>query len=137
MTIAKGGTITLGGKTYNISQINSVYTGVVNRNSGGSAFFLWLLGGFFGTMAIWGTLGKVAGGNLAGFIWIAATIAATIAALKWSSIKDYAVFFDMSSGKVSAFSDRDRERVEGIKNDIVRGLEEGYFPNYLQGGGNS
>jgi hypothetical protein len=48
-------------------------------------------------------------------------------------MQDHAVFFDMSSGKVSAYSNRDRGKVEVIKNDIIKGLEEGYFPNYLQG----
>jgi hypothetical protein len=39
----------------------------------------------------------------------------------------------MSSGKVSAYSDPDKNKVEVIKADIIKGLEEGYFPNYLQG----
>lgn len=48
-------------------------------------------------------------------------------------MENYAVFFDMSSGKVSAYSDADRTKVEKVKDDIITGLEEGYFPNYLQG----
>lgn len=133
MTFTKGGTINLGGKTYNISQINSVYIGSVRRYSGGSVWGAWFIGGIAG-FAILGSISSAIG-DAAGFLWIIATIAAFITALIFTGMEDYAVFFDMSSGKVSAYSDRDRNKVEAIKDDIVRGLEEGYFPNYLQGRG--
>jgi len=48
-------------------------------------------------------------------------------------MEDYAVFFDMSSGKVSAYSNESKAKVEEIRDDIIKGMEEGYFPNYLQG----
>jgi len=47
--------------------------------------------------------------------------------------EDYAVVFDMSSGRVSAYTNQERSKVEEIKKDIINGMEEGYFPNYLQG----
>jgi hypothetical protein len=66
-------------------------------------------------------------------LWLLATVGASIGCVRMASIEDYAVFFDMSSGKVSAYSDPDKNKVEVIKADIIKGLEEGYFPNYLQG----
>ncbi len=131
MTFTKGGTITLGGKTYNISQINSVYIGSVKRYSSGSIWGAWFIGGIAG-LAILGSISSV-GGDMAGFLWFAATVTAFITALMFTGMEDYAVFFDMSSGKVSAYSNRDKEKVEQIKEDIIKGLEEGYFPNYLHG----
>ena len=107
---------------YNISQINSVYIGDTQRYTGGKVWGLWLAGGIVGIA-------------LAGIpaLWFIATTAAFVAALVFTNMKDYAVFFDMSSGKVSAYSDQDRQKVEQIKEDIIKGLEQGYFPNYLQG----
>jgi len=131
MTFAKGGTINLGGKTYNISQINSVYIGNVKRYSGGSIWGAWFLGGIAG-LAIFGSISNALGA-LAGAVWFIATIAAFITALVLTGMEDYAVFFDMSSGKVSAYSNESKAKVEEIRNDIIKGMEEGYFPNYLQG----
>ena len=122
MTVSKGGTITLGGKTYNISQINSVYIGTTSRYTGGQVWGLWFVGGILGI-----AVAQVPA------LWFILTIAALVLALIFSNKQDFAVFFDMSSGKVSAYSNKDREKVENIKNDIIKGLEEGYFPNYLQG----
>jgi hypothetical protein len=122
MTVSKGGTITLGGKTYNISQINSVYIGTTSRYTGGQVWGLWFVGGILGIV-----IAQVPA------LWFILTIAALVLALIFSNKQDFAVFFDMSSGKVSAYSNKDREKVENIKNDIIKGLEEGYFPNYLQG----
>jgi len=124
MTISKGGTITLGGKTYNISQINSVYIGTTSRYGGG-VWGLWFVGGILGIV-----VAQVPA------LWFILTIAAFVLAVIFSNKQDFAVFFDMSSGKVSAYSNKDREKVETIKNDIIKGLEEGYFPNYLQGRNN-
>jgi len=131
MTFTRGGTITLGGKTYNISQINSVYIGSVKRHSAGSVFGMWFFGGIVGAM-IFGAISGAVGSAIAGVLWTIASFAALIGALVVANMEDYAVFFDMSSGKVSAFSDKDKNKVEVIKNDIIKGLEEGYFPNYLQ-----
>jgi hypothetical protein len=121
MTFSKGGTISLEGKTYNISQINSVYTGTTSRYTGGQVWGLWFAGGIIGVVTA-----QVPA------LWFALTTVAFVAALVFANMQDYAVFFDMSSGKVSAYSNRDRGKVEVIKNDIIKGLEEGYFPNYLQ-----
>jgi hypothetical protein len=132
MTFSKGGTITLGGRTYNISQINSVYIGGVPRYGSGVAVSMWIIGGFVGFIVFWGLLAKSIGSNNAGNLWLIATIIGTVVCVRLGNINDFAVFFDMSSGTVSAYSDRDRSKVETIKNDIIKGLEEGYFPNYLQ-----
>lgn len=130
MTFSKGGTISLGGKTYNISQINSVYIGDVKRYNTITIWSLWFIGGFLSTLI----LGSVQNQNFSVPLWMLATLAAFITAIMFTTKKDNAVFFDMSSGKVAAFSDRDRTKVVRIKNDIIKGLEEGYFPNYLGGG---
>ena len=59
MTFSKGGTIFLNGKTYNVSQINSVYIGEVNEFSTFWVFLLWFIGGLFSfaiagkSMGIW------------------------------------------------------------------------------------
>ena len=133
MTFAKGGTITLAGKTYNISQINSVYIGGVRRYGGGLAFAVWVIGGIVGFFVFWAGLANSIGSSATGVLWLLATVGASIGCVIMASIEDYAVFFDMSSGKVSAYSDPDKNKVEVIKADIIKGLEEGYFPNYLQG----
>jgi len=133
MTFTKGGTINLGGKTYNVSQINSVYIGNVKRYSGcfiWGAWFLWGIAGWLLFVKV--TMLLNLGGEL-WTVWAIATIAAFITALKFTVMKDYAVFFDMSSGKVSAYSNESKAKVEEIRDDIIKGMEEGYFPNYLQG----
>jgi hypothetical protein len=122
MTFSKGGTITLGGKTYNISQINSVYIGHTKRYTGGQVWGLWFVGGLLGIV-----IARIPE------LWFILTAVAFVAALVFANMQDYAVFFDMSSGKVSAYSNKDKQKVEQIKQDIIQGLEEGYFPNYLQG----
>ena len=133
MTFSKGGTITLSGKTYNISQINSVYIGAVPRYGVCLAFAVWIIGGIFCFLLFWGGLANSIGLNATGVLWLFATLFATIGCAIIGSIEDYAVFFDMSSGKVSVYSHPDKNKVEVIKADIIKGLEEGYFPNYLQG----
>ena len=122
MTSSKGGTLSLSGKTYNISQINSVYTGSVPRFTGGTVWGSWFVMGVL--------LSPVAA--MSKWLWVLLTIAAFFVAGIYSSLRDYAVFFDMSSGRVAAYSDSSMENVERVKNDIVAGLEEGYFPNYLR-----
>jgi len=122
MTLSKGGTITLGGKTYNISQINSVYIGTTKRYTGGQVWGLWFVGGIFGVL-----IAQIPP------LWVILSLVAFVAALIFANMDDWAVFFDMSSGKVSAYSNKDREKVEKIKEDIIQGLEEGYFPKLLAG----
>lgn len=117
-----GETITLEGKTYNTSQINSVSTGVINKISRVKIFLIWLLGGFAGALLL-GSLPKSISNDVSVPLWIIATFAASIYALIIGSKKDYAVFFDMSSGKVAAYSHQDQRNVEKIKQDIVDGIE--------------
>ena len=124
-------TITLEGKTYNISQINSVSTGRINKVSRGKIFLIWLLGGFVGALLL-GSLPKSISNDVSVPLWIIATISASVYALIIGNKKDYAVFFDMSSGKVAAYSHQEQQKVEQIKEDIISGLEQGRFPNYLQ-----
>lgn len=117
MTSSSGGTITINGKTYNISQINSVYTGTVKRHNGVWGLFLVCgIPGFF-----------LAAIHPA--VWFVATLAAFIAAVRFSDLRDYAVFFDMSSGKVSAYTNSDKDTVEAMRLDIVKGMEQGSYSN--------
>lgn len=115
MTSSSGGTITIGGKTYNISQINSVHIGTVPRHQG--VWWLFLVGGVVGVFAAQASV----------VFWLILTLAAFIAAVYFSGLKDYAVFFDLSSGKVSAYTNPDKEKVEAVKLDIIKGMEKGSF----------
>lgn len=123
MSFSKGGTFTLGNKTYNINQINSVYLKTVPKHEGIGQ--LYVFGGFVG--AIIGILSQNS------ILWFILTVVATVAAAHFSTKIDWAVYFDMSSGSVAAFRSPDKNEVERIRDDIIQGLEEGYFPNYLQG----
>lgn len=95
MSFTKGGTITLAGKTYNISQINSVYIGSVNRYGTGGVWGLWFMGGIVGAI-LFGVISNAVGSSIAGLLWTIATFAAIIGAGVVSGMQDYAVFFDMS-----------------------------------------
>jgi len=124
MTFSRGGTIFLNGKTYNVSQINSVYIGEVNEFSTFWVFLLWFIGGLF-SFAI---AGKSMG------IWFILTIISIYSLVFTINQKKSAVFFDLSSGKVDAYSGKNYNEVKQIADDIIRGMEEGYFPNYLRKG---
>ena len=115
MTSSSGGTITIGGKTYNISQVNSVHIGTVPRHQG--VWWLFLVGGFVGIFAAQASV----------WFWLFLTVAAFAAAVYFSNLRDYAVFFDLSSGKVSAYTNPDKEKVEAVKLDIIQGMEKGSF----------
>ena len=121
MPPTNSGTINLGGKTYNISQINSVYIGNTPRY-GGKVWGIYFLCGILGAVAMQKPE-----------LWAFLTTAATLAAVYFNSKQDYEVFFDMSSGKVAAFSDQSKEKVMWIQQDIIKGMEEGEYPSYLQG----
>jgi len=139
MTAAKGGTIELGGKTYNISQINSVSVESVRRhsgiNSGIKIFTLYIIAGIIITVMITLTMVHfpLVWVERARVFWFIITGFATWFAWSIAKKEDYAVVFDMSSGKVSAYSNESKAKVEKIRDDIIKGMEEGYFPNYLQG----
>jgi hypothetical protein len=89
-------------------------------------FGVWLIGGFIGMMVSAMLM-------LPGGAWLILTVSATAAAMYLESQVEYAVFFDMSSGKTSVFRSASMEEVERVESDIVQGMEEGRFPDYLQG----
>ena len=128
-----GGTITLNGKTYNLSLISAVYTErILQANSGEImqglfasvviviiSLFLLLIGNYF-----WGLLGLVFSGGmlLLGLSQLGST----------NTTNEYSLIFEIGGKKEVVFSGNVVE-VENIKNDIIIGIEKGYFPNYLQG----
>ena len=128
-----GGTITLNGKTYNLSLISAVYTErILQANSGEImqglfasvviviiSLFLLLIGNYF-----WGLFGLVFFGGmlLLGLSQMGTT----------STTNEYSLIFEIGGKKEVVFSGNVVE-VENIKNDIIVGIEKGYFPNYLQG----
>jgi len=122
MTFSKGGTIFLNGKTYNVSQINSVYIGEVNEFSTFGVLILWFIAGLFCIQVASISVG----------FWFILTIISIISLVYTINQKKSAVFFDLSSGKVDAYSGKNYEEVKQIADDIIRGMEEGYFPNYLR-----
>ena len=121
MGFTRGGTFKIGGKTYNVAQINSVHIKRVPRHSAGQIWLVFFLAGLLGLSL---AVTPVA--------WLVVTLAAFFATVFFLSEKTYAVVFDMSSGSVTALTDNDREKVESIEAEIVKGIEEGHFPNYLQ-----
>lgn len=123
MTFSKGGTIFLNGKTYNVSQINSVYIETIKKYSTFGVIAIWFVIGIFCTYAINNTI-----------LWNILTFASILVAIYMISIRVSAVFFDLSSGKVDVYTSDDYEEVKKIASDIIRGMEEGYFPNYLRQG---
>ena len=46
--------------------------------------------------------------------------------------KTFKLVFQMSSQNQVVFSSDDRSRVESMRDDVINGIERGYFPNYLQ-----
>ena len=128
-----GGTITLNGKTYNLSLISAVYTErILQANSGEImqglfasvviviiSLFLLLIGNYF-----WGLFGLVLWGGmlLLGLSQLGST----------NTTNEYSLIFEIGGKKEVVFSGNVVE-VENIKNDITVGIEKGYFPNYLQG----
>ena len=128
-----GGTITLNGKTYNLSLISAVYTErILQANSGGDmltlfgclvavimGLFLLLIGqSFLGLLNI-----LFFGG---GGLYFLSQMNTT------NTTSEYSLIFEIGGKKEVVFSGNVVE-VENIKNDIIVGIEKGYFPNYLQG----
>ena len=129
-----GGTITLNGKTYNLSLISAVYTErILQANNGGDmlslfgclvfvimGLFLLLIGqSFLGLLNI-----LFFGGT--GILYLLSQMGTT------STTNEYSLIFEIGGKKEVVFSGNVVE-VENIKNDIIIGIEKGYFPNYLQG----
>ena len=133
-----GGTITLNGKTYNLSLISAVYTErILQANSGtfllntllflcdlfGVILFLFLLGiGAPNPFLNFSVLLVCGWGCLFYFLQMGTT----------STTNEYSLIFEIGGKKEVVFSGNVVE-VENIKNDIIIGIEKGYFPNYLQG----
>ena len=128
-----GGTITLNGKTYNLSLISAVYTErILQANSGGDmltlfgclvavimGLFLLLIGqSFLGLLNI-----LFFGG---GGLYFLSQMNTT------NTTSEYSLIFEIGGKKEVVFNGNVVE-VENIKNDIIIGIEKGYFPNYLQG----
>ena len=128
-----GGTITLNGKTYNLSLISAVYTERILQANNGEmmqsvficliffimSLLLLLIGQYF-----WGLFNLVlwGGGGLYGLSQLGTT----------NTTNEYSLIFEIGGKKEVVFSGNVVE-VENIKNDIIVGIEKGYFPNYLQG----
>ena len=133
MSFSRGGTITLNGKTYNLSLISAVYTERILQADSGElmkgvfimffisifSLFLLLIGNYF-----WGIVGLVFS---CGMIWLGLSQMGTT-----STTNEYSLIFEIGGKKEVVFSGNVVE-VENIKNDIIIGIEKGYFPNYLQG----
>lgn len=118
----QAGTFTIGGKTFNVMQINSVHTSIVPKHPPSIVWSAWFVTGImFGFVA-----------SLSMIAWTALTVLGFGAALYYLSLSRYAVVFDMSSGSVTAFESDDKSKVEEMRDAIVAGIETGYFPNYLQ-----
>ena len=133
MSFSMGGTITLNGKTYNLSLISAVYTERILQTNNGEimkglfiffsffiiSLFVLLIGNYF-----WGLFGLVFSGGmlLLGLSQMGTT----------STTNEYSLIFEIGGKKEVVFSGNVVE-VENIKNDIIVGIEKGYFPNYLQG----
>ena len=133
MSFSMGGTITLNGKTYNLSLISAVYTErILQANSGGDmltlfgclvfvimGLFLLLIGqSFLGLLNI-----LLFGG---GGLYFLSQMNTT------NTTSEYSLIFEIGGKKEVVFNGNVVE-VENIKNDIIIGIEKGYFPNYLQG----
>ena len=133
-----GGTITLNGKTYNLSLISAVYTErILQANSGtfllnallflcalfcGLLFLLNLALGASNPFLMFIGLLFCGWGGLYYFLQMGTT----------STTNEYSLIFEIGGKKEVVFNGNVVE-VENIKNDIIIGIEKGYFPNYLQG----
>jgi hypothetical protein len=133
MSFSMGGTITLNGKTYNLSLISAVYTErILQANNGGDMLFLFgclvaVIMGLFLLLIGQSFLGLLSilffGG---GGLYFLSQMGTT------STTNEYSLIFEIGGKKEVVFSGNVVE-VENIKNDIIIGIEKGYFPNYLQG----
>lgn len=136
-----GGTITLNGKTYNLSLISAVYTErILQANSG-----TFLLNALLFLCALFGVLlfllSLVLGASNP-FLMFIGLLASGWGCLYYflqmgttnttNTTSEYSLIFEIGGKKEVVFSGNVVE-VENIKNDIIIGIEKGYFPNYLQG----
>lgn len=110
MTTNSSGNIVLNGTTYNPTQINSVEIGTVRKHDG--IWMMFIILGFPGLLLA----------VIHPIVWVLGTIAALVVAANLSSETDWALFFDMSSGKVAAFISPDKSKVKAVHRDIVNVL---------------
>ena len=128
-----GGTITLNGKTYNLSLISAVYTErILQADSGELMKGVFIM--FF--ISIFSLFLLLIGQSFLGLLNILFFGAAGLHSLSQmgttSTTNEYSLIFEIGGKKEVVFSGNVVE-VENIKNDIIIGIEKGYFPNYLQG----
>ena len=130
MTFQGGGTVTLNRKTYNLSLITAVYTEQIPTSTSGD--ILLLFGCFIGT--IMGLFVLVLGQPLLGLVNILFFGGGGLFFLSTLNTKsgEYSLIFEIGGKKEVVYNGNVVE-VENIKNDIILGIQKGYFPNYLQG----
>lgn len=119
--MAKNSTIELGGKTYNLSQINSVYIEERGRFPGKLIVIAWVVMGVLTTIN-YSETAKSIGDNIAFPLWCILTAASTIIAAWTALSKDYLLIFDMSSGKTTALKGNNKSEVEQQKELIVNAI---------------
>jgi hypothetical protein len=138
MSFSMGGTITLNGKTYNLSLISAVYTErILQANSGtfllNALLFLCALFCVILVLFYVGVGGGITFLNI--FMLFIGGWGCLFYFLQMGTINttnEYSLIFEIGGKKEVVFSGNVVE-VENIKNDIIIGIEKGYFPNYLQG----
>jgi hypothetical protein len=129
MTFSQGGTITFGDKTYNISQINSVFVKKRSKYPHWKQFSICIIL----VLSILGYMVALVGTK--GFYeWF---IVLTGPFVIWYLLhlfnkKTYALCFEMPSKLVQVYVDSERGNVEDLKETVITHIERGYFPNYIQ-----
>ena len=133
MTFTTGGTITLNEKTYNISMISAVYIEKKDyENEGGGLISL-------GLISVLSSYILYTHSNSTGNFILVLGFGGFGALILFGGIStlfavDYRLIFEMGGGtKVVAYQDKERHIVEQLEEDIIVGIQRGYFPNYLQG----
>jgi len=145
VSISRGGTLTIEGKTYNISQIESVYSrrGMqrplwVRIIALPLLVFLYLCAMGASSAFLAGVFGWNNAEKLTLWEYFFLPVMAIMCLLFASYLQLFALvrtcqlIFQMSSGTCVVFSSDDRKKVESMRDDVINGIERGYFPNYLQ-----
>ena len=143
MGLLLGGTITIEGKTYSISRIDSVF---VERGfkrplwtrSLASLFIIFL--SIMGIGSASNTIAYLLGNNVpqsffSSASWLCAWLvlcSSLVFAWEFSFARTYKLYFAMASTVKVVFVDVNRAKVESLRIDVVNGIERGYFPNYLR-----
>ena len=143
MNYPLGGTITVDGKTYSISRIDSVYTKRgFNRplwaRLFASPFIIFLMIMMIGSFSnfidyLFGN--DVPQSFLSSAKWLCAyVVLCYVMALLWTFVfsRTYKLCFTMASTVKVVFADEDKNKVESLRFEVVDGIERGYFPNYLR-----